>query len=108
MKRPEDYSRFNGMTWIREAITSTIDHLWRPYRTKLYEMTEDIDPVATVKCGATDTLWSLCAQYYRGVDRPEQLWWLIAEVNGLVDPTLSLTGKTIVIPPLSILDDQAV
>lgn len=108
MKRPEDYSRFNGLTWIREVITSTVDHLWRPWRSKLYVMPDDVDPVVTVKCSVTDTLWSLAATHYRSVDRPEQLWWLIAEVNDLVDPTVSLNGKTIVVPPLSILEDQAV
>ena len=107
MKRPADFSRWNGLTWIRERITATVDHLWRPWRSKLYVMEDDTTPVVTVKCGATDTLWSLCAQYYRSVDRPEQLWWLIAEVNDLVDPTVSLTGKTIVVPPLSVLEDQS-
>lgn len=105
MKRPTQYSLDHGFTWLKEIISATVVHLWRPYRTNTYKLENGVEPVAVVKAGANDTLWSLAAKYYRGVDRPEQLWKLIAEVNDIVDPTRSIAGMEIKIPPLSLLEE---
>lgn len=104
MKRPERWSRFAGKPWVRAAWGDGTDRQYRPCTLQPVEMPAGKDPIAVVTCGAQDTLQSLAARYYRGVDRPEQLWWLIADVNGIVDPTLVLTGTQVVIPPLSVLE----
>lgn len=108
MKRPADFSQWRGLIWIRERVSATLDRMWRPYRTRIFTIPADTQPVATVRCGASDSLWSLAAKYYRGIDRPEQLWWFIAEVNDIVDPTIALDGMDIRIPPLSLLEGTRV
>lgn len=54
-----------------------------------------------VKAG--DTLWSLAGRYYRGMRRPNGLWWAIADFQPqrIVDPTIELPqGSIVVIPSL--------
>lgn len=50
-----------------------------------------------------DTLHTLAARYFKGVDRPAQLWWVIADFqpDPIHDPTLELAlGRVIVVPSL--------
>lgn len=50
-----------------------------------------------------DTLFSLAAKYYRNVERPDGLWWVIADFQPepIHDPTITLTpGRVLVIPSL--------
>lgn len=50
-----------------------------------------------------DTLFTLAAKYFKGFDRPNGLWWIIADFqpDPIHDPTLRLTeGTTIVIPSM--------
>lgn len=104
MKTPQRYSRFAGKAWMRMDWGDGTTRLLRPLDLARATLPSNVNPVAEVVAGAQDTLWSLAAYYYRSLDRPEQLWWLIAEVNGIVDPTLEITGMRIIIPPLSVLE----
>lgn len=48
-----------------------------------------------------DTIFNLAGRYFRGMDanRACGLWWVIADFNGLHDPTLALApGSEIIIP----------
>lgn len=50
-----------------------------------------------------DTLFSLAARYFRGIERGEGLWWIIADFQPepIHDPTITLTpGRVIIIPSL--------
>lgn len=50
-----------------------------------------------------ETLWTLAARFYSGVNRPASLWWVIADFqpDPIIDPTIKLEiGATIVIPSL--------
>ncbi len=105
MHRPARYSQWAGQPWLREDRPDGTSVSWRPPRSVLRSLPDGIAPVATVVCTAADTLHSLAARHYHGLDRPEQLWWLIAEANDIVDPTLSLDGTTVHVPPLSLLEE---
>ncbi len=92
---PRVFSRFMFTT----AVTDDSDtvHLYgeEPYR---YRAFNDNKP-HMVKQG--DTLFSLAALYFRGIERPEGLWWVIADFqpDPIHDPTLELTiGRVLVIP----------
>lgn len=104
MKVPAQYSRFAGRPWIRETINGD-EVMWRPYRVETFSM-GDTEPVAVVRATAGESLYSLAAKYYKGIDRPEQLAWLIAEVNDIVDPTISIEGMDIIIPPISVFEGE--
>ena len=43
-----------------------------------------------------DTLFNLAGRYFRGIDseRACGLWWVIADFNGIHDPTIALTPST--------------
>lgn len=50
-----------------------------------------------------DTLFSLAAKYFRGFNRPDGLWWIIADFqpDPIHDPTERLTeGSTLIIPSM--------
>jgi len=103
-QNPAEYSRFQGESWVRRKRSDGVEVQWRPPRTRRILMPSTLSPVATVVGDSTTTLWSLAARFFRGLSRPEELYWLIGDVNGVVDPTLALDGKVIVIPPIRILD----
>lgn len=55
-----------------------------------------------------DTLHTLAAKYFRGIDRPAQLWWVIADFQPepVFDPTIKLAlGATIVVPSMRTLTE---
>ncbi len=50
-----------------------------------------------------DSLWTLAARYFQGVERPAGLWWVIADFQPepVFDATIRLTpGSLIVVPSL--------
>jgi len=102
--QPAEYSRFRDNRWFRQLLASGVELMWRPYRLRRLRMPATLDPVDVVRGDATMSLWSLAALYYRGLDRPEELWWLIADANDIVDPTLKLDGRDVLIPPTALLD----
>lgn len=56
-----------------------------------------------------DTLWSLAALYFEGVDRAAGLWWVVADFQPepVVDPTIALVpGSIVVVPSLEVLQTQ--
>jgi hypothetical protein len=48
-----------------------------------------------------DTLFSLAARYFHGFDRPDGLWWIIADFQPqpVLDPTLAFVEGTVVFVP---------
>jgi hypothetical protein len=48
-----------------------------------------------------DTLSSLAARYFTGFDRPDGLWWIIADFQPqpILDPTLALEEGTMIFVP---------
>jgi hypothetical protein len=48
-----------------------------------------------------DSLWSLAAKYFRAMQRPAGLWWVIADFQPepIVDPTIRLRIGTVVVIP---------
>ncbi len=58
---------------------------------------------------AGDTLWSLAGKYYRGIPRPNGLWWVIADFQPqpIRDPTLKIPeGTVLVIPSVRVLREE--
>lgn len=56
-----------------------------------------------------DTLHSLAALYFAGVERPAGLWWAVADYQPepVVDPTLALVpGSVVVVPSLQTLQTR--
>jgi hypothetical protein len=56
-----------------------------------------------------DTLWSLAGKYYRGVPRPNGLWWVIADYQPqpIRDPTLKIPdGTVLVLPSIRVLREE--
>lgn len=56
-----------------------------------------------------DTWWSLAALYFPEFDRPEALWWIIADFqpDPVVDPTIALQpAATIYIPSVRVVDSE--
>ena len=50
-----------------------------------------------------DSLYHLAARYFKGIDRPAGLWWVIADFQPqpIHDPTIKLLpGSTLIIPSL--------
>lgn len=50
-----------------------------------------------------ETLWNLAARYYDGLERPANLWWVIADFQPtpIFDPTISLRpAQQLIIPSL--------
>ena len=101
---PGPYSRFAGLRWIRRFLPSGDEVSFRPYALRRRLLPTSLSPVKIVKADDSTTLHSLCALFYRGLARPEALWWLVAEANCIVDPTLKLSGRDVKVPPLRLLE----
>lgn len=51
-----------------------------------------------------DTLWGLASQYFKGMQNPSRLWWIIADFQEepILDPTLKLeAGRELIIPTVA-------
>lgn len=58
---------------------------------------------------AGDTLFSLAGRYYRGLPRPNGLWWVIADFQPqpIRDPTIVLSeGTVLVIPSMRVVREE--
>jgi len=56
-----------------------------------------------------DTLFNLAGRYFRSIDseRACGLWWIIADFNGVHDPTLQITpGTELVIPSARLVQTE--
>lgn len=53
-----------------------------------------------------DTLWHLAGRYFAPLPRACGFWWVIADFNEVVDPTLALeVGARLFIPSVRVLTD---
>jgi hypothetical protein len=56
-----------------------------------------------------DTLYHLAAKYFKGIDRPAGLWWVIADfqLQPIHDPTIKLLpGSSLIIPSLRTVQEK--
>lgn len=54
-----------------------------------------------------DTLWGLANLYFSQIDRASGLWWVIADFNGIADPTLKLQpGVVLRIPSIRFVVEE--
>ena len=101
-----------GLRWTRYEFAT-------PYRDEDGRLFLDVpDPVKVesrsddgrVQVASGDTLWTIAWRAYRSLLDPEQdvrpsgFWWVIAEANGIVDPTDDLVpGTWLVVPSVEAL-----
>lgn len=56
-----------------------------------------------------DTLWTLAATYYEGIERPARFWWAIGDFqpDPIHDPTIALAPDSeLVIPSIRTLQEE--
>lgn len=99
--------RINSRYTFTSAVTTEDDELVlygeEPYRYR--ELADTRQHV--VRQG--ETLFTLADRYFRGVERPAGLWWVIADFqpDPIHDPTLELTvGRVIAIPSLRTVQEE--
>ena len=74
----------------------------------LYEIRQPMEfrPIAGIRkvtISGGDTIFHVAAREYGNA----QLWWAIADWNGIFDPTTEFTpGRVIQIPPESVIDEH--
>ena len=93
---PQRFSRFS---YVSAILDEEDVNLFLTSREPF--MFEDFPDNRTHEVKEGDTLWSLASQYFEGIDRPDGLWWVIADFQPepIYDPTVSLSlGRTMFIP----------
>jgi hypothetical protein len=95
MMPPREFSRFTFTNGVTDASGRMILEDREPFR----YVKRDDNVQHVVRTG--DTLFSLAARYFKGFDRPDGLWWIIADFQPqpILDPTLLLVEGSVVIVP---------
>jgi hypothetical protein len=98
--------------WSRHTFTLAFRDEQDPDETQLTERTpfayRELNDNVQHQVKEGDTLQTLAAKYFKGVDRSSQLWWVIADFqpDPIFDPTIKLTlGSTVVVPSMRTLSE---
>jgi hypothetical protein len=72
------------------VLTEPEPFKYKPYRDNIHH---------TVQTG--ETLFTIAAKYFKGFDRPNGLWWIIADFQPIPihDPTVSIAENTTIVIP---------
>jgi hypothetical protein len=100
---PRRFSRYTFATALRDADGDLVLYGDEPYRFRNFEDNRE----HVVREG--DTLFSLAAQYFLGVPRPDGLFWVIMDFQPepIHDPTIELAvGRVLIIPSLRTLQEE--
>jgi len=90
-------SRYEGSPYTTIPGQDNIPRKWLHPRTSLTQQDVDTNWILyTVK--STDSLDDLAFRFANHIEDKERLWWLIAEVNGILWPLDLEPGMEIIIP----------
>lgn len=100
---PRRFSRLSFATAVRDTAGDLVLYGEEPYRFR--DLSDNREHV--VREG--DTLFALAARYFRGIPRPDGLYWVIMDFQPepIHDPTLQLdVGRVLIIPSLRTLQEE--
>ena len=94
---PRRYSRYTFSVARRDSegevvLSDPVPFRYRPFPDNRHHVVK-----------SEDSLFTLAAKYFKGFERPNGLWWVIADFQPtpIHDPTLKLAeGRIVVIPSL--------
>jgi Tfp pilus assembly protein FimV len=100
---PRRYSRYSLTT----AVTDERGRLYLTERVPFRYRSRADTREYTVRPG--DTLYTIAARQYAGLERPAGLWWVIADFQPqpIVDPTVQLVaGQLLFLPSLRVVQEE--
>src|SRR5688572_11474583 len=100
---PRRHSRLSFAVAEKDSQGALILQGGQPFRYRAFSDTRE----HVVQEG--DTLHSLANQYFRGMQRPSGLWWIIADFqpDPIHDPTVRLmVGRRLYIPSLRTVQEE--
>ena len=90
-------SRYEGLPYTTIPGSDDIPRKWLHPRTSLTQQDVNSDWILYTVTVA-DSLDDIAFRFAGSVEDKERLWWLIAEVNGILWPLDLIPGQQIIIP----------